>query len=181
MAHEPRNTSAMTSKCPLSSPSYLYWYTPSTPYPTKPSIPPERVTSNTSQPQRALTHIKKSYPAPTLEAAFLACYDTMWNGQIDISKPEHLATALGKVFRSEQEVRDVIAAASSPQIKADLSAVTERAVKELGAYGCPWFWVTNGEGKSEPFFGSDRWHFMWQFLELPFEDLRLIPAAGSKL
>ncbi|PLB33438.1 putative DSBA family oxidoreductase [Aspergillus candidus] len=132
-------------------------------------------------PQRALTHIKKSYPPPTLEAAFIACYDTMWNGQVDISKPEHLATALGKVFRSEQEVRDVIVAASSPEIKADLSAVTERTVKELGAYGCPWFWVTNGEGASEPFFGSDRWHFMWQFLGLPFEDLRLVPDGASKL
>jgi hypothetical protein len=30
-------------------------------------------------------------------------------------------------------------------------------VEKQGAFGCPWFWVTNSEGKSEPFFGSDRY------------------------
>jgi len=30
-------------------------------------------------------------------------------------------------------------------------------VEKQGAFGCPWFWVTNLEGKSEPFFGSDRY------------------------
>lgn len=106
----------------------------------------------------------------------------MWNGQLDISKPEHLTTALSKVFSSEKEVQDIVAAAGSPPIKALLETVTGHAVKELGAFGCPWFWVTNGEGIGEPFFGSDRWHFMWRFLELPFEDLRLIqPSEKAKL
>ncbi|RAO70509.1 uncharacterized protein BHQ10_006521 [Talaromyces amestolkiae] len=118
-----------------------------------------------------------SYSQSTFEAAFYACFDTMWNGQLDISKPEHLTTSLSKVFSLEKEVQDIIAAAGSPPIKALLEIVTGRAVKELGAFGCPWFWVTNGEGIGEPFFGSDRWHYMWRFLELPFEDLRLIPSS----
>ncbi|GMF76318.1 unnamed protein product [Aspergillus oryzae] len=96
----------------------------------------------------------------------------MWNGQLDISKPENLATALRNVF-SAQEVEKIITAAGTPEVKAELAATTERVVKELGAFGCPWFWVVNGEGKGEPFFGSDRWHFMWEFLGLPFDDLRL--------
>ena len=29
-------------------------------------------------------------------------------------------------------------------------------VEKQGAFGCPWYWATNSEGKSEPFFGSDR-------------------------
>jgi 2-hydroxychromene-2-carboxylate isomerase len=96
----------------------------------------------------------------------------MWKGQLDISKPENLAQALGTVFDGK-EVEDIIAAAGMPEVKAELAATTEKAVKELGAFGVPWFWVVNGEGKREPFFGSDRWHFMWEFLGLPFEDLKL--------
>ncbi|THC94500.1 hypothetical protein EYZ11_006023 [Aspergillus tanneri] len=97
----------------------------------------------------------------------------MWNGQLDISKPENLAVALEKTFSSKKEVEEILSAATSPKIKADLSAVTDKVVKEMGAFGCPWFWVTNGEGKGEPFFGSDRFHYMWAYLDLPFEDLKL--------
>jgi glutathione S-transferase kappa 1 len=103
----------------------------------------------------------------------------MWNGQLDISKPENLAKALGKVFPST-EVEEILAAAVSPEIKNELTATTARVVNELGAFGCPWFWVTNGEGRSEPFFGSDRFHFMWDFLELPHEDLRLKVEVEGK-
>ncbi|KAE8318847.1 thioredoxin-like protein [Aspergillus transmontanensis] len=123
-------------------------------------------------PQRALTYIKKHHPSQTFSAAFQSCFETMWNGQLDISKPENLAKALGNVF-SAQEVEKIITAAGTPEVKAELAATTERVVKELGAFGCPWFWVINGEGKGEPFFGSDRWHFMWEFLGLPFDDLKL--------
>lgn len=65
-------------------------------------------------------------------------------------------------------------------------------VEKQGAFGCPWFWVTNREGKGEPFFGSDRYvaplldeafypigassrfHFMWEFLDLPWQDVKLL-------
>jgi 2-hydroxychromene-2-carboxylate isomerase len=130
-------------------------------------------------PQRALTYIKRQH-AHKLVPAFLACFETMWNGQLDISKPENLAKALAKAF-SGAEVEEILAAAASPEIKNELTATTERVVKELGAFGCPWFWVTNGQGKSEPFFGSDRFHFMWDFLELPHEDLRLKVEGKAKL
>ncbi|GES62237.1 putative thioredoxin [Aspergillus terreus] len=123
-------------------------------------------------PQRALTYVKQRYPKAQFETAFLKCFETMWYGQLDISKPENLATALSGVFPAD-EVKEIIAAASSPKIKADLAATTEKAFKELGAFGCPWFWVVNGEGKGEPFFGSDRFHFMWDYLDLPHENLKL--------
>lgn len=54
-----------------------------------------------------------------------------------------------------------------------------------GAFGSPWFWVRNGEGKEEPFFGSDRFHFMWEYLGLPWQDIEILPpgakAGKSKL
>lgn len=124
------------------------------------------------QPQRALTYIKQATPKSQFEAAFQACFETLWKHQLDISKPEHLSTALRSVF-PEAQVQGILAEAASPRIKADLAAMTEKVVKEQGAFGCPWFWVRNGEGKEEPFFGSDRFHFMWRFLGLPFEDLKL--------
>lgn len=70
-------------------------------------------------------------------------------------------------------MHEILTAAANPEIKAQLAANTEKVVKEQGAFGCPWFWVRNAQGKEEPFFGSDRFHYMWRFLELPFEDLRL--------
>ncbi|KAF9887554.1 hypothetical protein FE257_010132 [Aspergillus nanangensis] len=125
-------------------------------------------------PQRALTYIKQRYPKAQFESAFLKCFMTMWNDQeqLDISQPENLAKALSGVFSAE-EIKEILAAAADPKVKGELSAVTEKAVKELGAFGCPWFWVANGDGKTEPFFGSDRFHFMWDYLDLPFENLKL--------
>lgn len=97
----------------------------------------------------------------------------MWYNHLDISSPENLIHALVRVFE-EAQIQDIMTEASSPKVKSKLVATTEKVVKELGAFGCPWFWVTNGKGVGEPFFGSDRFHFMWDFLEVPHEDLRLV-------
>ncbi|KAI9932251.1 hypothetical protein MW887_009762 [Aspergillus wentii] len=113
----------------------------------------------------------------TLETAFLNCFETMWLGQLDLSKPENLVLALGKSLEKHQ-VEEILTAAADPQIKGLLAATTERVIKEQGAFGCPWFWVDNGEGVKEPFFGSDRFHYMWEFLGLPYEDLRLNVKAS---
>ena len=55
-----------------------------------------------------------------------------------------------------EETEKILAGANSPEYKAKLLGVTKKVVEEQGAFGCPWYWVTNAEGKSEPFFGSDR-------------------------
>lgn len=54
-----------------------------------------------------------------------------------------------------------------------------KKVLELGAFGAPWMWVKNGEGKEEPFFGSDRCHFMWEFLKLPWRDIEVLPKGAE--
>lgn len=58
---------------------------------------------------------------------------------------------------------------------------TTHAFKDLGAFGCPWFWVHDGKGNAEPFFGSDRFHYMWDYLELPHQDLVLVKGPLEKL
>jgi hypothetical protein len=90
-----------------------------------------------------------------------------------------------------------MAAAGSPQIKQQLTDITKMVVEKRGAFGNPWFWVTNSAGKSEPFFGSDRYvlwllskgrgdfhrlfrfHFMWEFLGLPWQDVKLLPKEEA--
>ncbi|KAL2832675.1 thioredoxin-like protein [Aspergillus pseudoustus] len=131
-------------------------------------------------PQRALTYIKKTHSAALYEASYQACFDTMWNGHLDISVPENLALALSKVFSDESQVKDILAGASAPETKQALTDITGQVVSELGAFGCPWFWVHDGQGKAEPFFGSDRFHYMWDYLDLPHRDLELLGGGSPK-
>lgn len=56
-----------------------------------------------------------------------------------------------------EETEKILAGANAPEYKAKLMTVTKKVVEEQGAFGCPWYWVTNAEGKGEPFFGSDRY------------------------
>lgn len=130
-----------------------------------------------SQPQRALTFIKKQYDNEKFETAFLHCFEDMWKEkQIDISVPANLSTTLSKVF-TEAQVQEILQAAADPKIKEELTKTTARVVNDLGAFGCPWFWVRNGKGEQEPFFGSDRFHFMWEFLGIPHTRLQLQPKT----
>ena len=65
-------------------------------------------------------------------------------------------TVLLKNFTPTQ-ADEIIAGAQRPDIKQQLTDVTTMVVEKQGAFGSPWFWVTNSEGKAEPFFGSDRY------------------------
>lgn len=114
--------------------------------------------SNASQPQRALTFIKQHHPQPTFHKAFLALFRAMWTTSThhDISKPELLHAVLSDSHLfSPSEVDAILAGADDKKYKDMLLTETEK-VLGLGAFGSPWFWVRNAEGKEEPFFGSDR-------------------------
>ncbi|KIM80311.1 hypothetical protein PILCRDRAFT_822436 [Piloderma croceum F 1598] len=125
-------------------------------------------------PQRAMLYIKAHYPAPQFEAAFFSYFPALWvPPQSDLSKPTNLHTLLVQNFTSTQ-ADEIIAGAGTPEFKQKLTDITKMVVEKQGAFGCPWFWVTNSEGKSEPFFGSDRFHFMWEFLGLPWQDIKLL-------
>jgi hypothetical protein len=97
-----------------------------------------------------------------------------------LTKPENVAKALAEVpvgFRgvlggaggngeagrsrsdnkqfTPAEVEEIMRAAATSEMKEVLKATTQTAL-DRGAFGNPWLWVTNGDGKSEAFFGSDR-------------------------
>ncbi|GKT88374.1 LOW QUALITY PROTEIN: DSBA-like thioredoxin domain-containing protein [Colletotrichum tofieldiae] len=68
--------------------------------------------------------------------------------------------------------------AATQEIKDSVKAKTQEAI-ERGAFGAPWFWVVNDEGKGEPFFGSDRFHYMYEYLGVPYQDIAILPPQGK--
>ncbi|KAJ6077318.1 uncharacterized protein N7446_000254 [Penicillium canescens] len=108
-------------------------------------------------PQRCMIYIKRNFPREKYEKTFLTLWEWIFYKGIDISKPENLA----EVFRSNGY------------------SDSETAL-DKGAYGAPWFWVRNSEGKEEPFFGSDRFAFMWMYLGLPFQDVAIEEKGKEK-
>jgi 2-hydroxychromene-2-carboxylate isomerase len=104
----------------------------------------------------------------------------MWLQHLDLSTTENMLIALLKVF-NKQEADETMKAAQTPEVKQSLNDATKHAVEDLGAFGCPWFWVQNGRGNAEPFFGSDRFHYVWDYLEIPYRDLELQGPISGKL
>ncbi|KAF7983723.1 hypothetical protein HWV62_19673 [Athelia sp. TMB] len=130
-------------------------------------------------PQRAMLYVKDTFSNEKFEDVYGAVFRATWVApHRDLSKVDVLQTFLSEHF-TPTETAAILAAAASPAYKQKLSDVTKRVVEEQGAFGCPWFWVVNGAGKGEPFFGSDRFHFMWAFLGLPWEDVKLLPKDAK--
>lgn len=122
-----------------------------------PANTPESFQLTKAQPQRALCYIKSNYSSSILEKLWLSLFQSMWIEHINITIPESLNQALQQSYLfSNEEVETVVKAGAEKEWKDQLSANTEK-VLELGAFGAPWFWVRNEQGKEEPFFGSDRY------------------------
>ncbi|KAF9635658.1 putative dsba family oxidoreductase protein [Lasiodiplodia theobromae] len=126
-----------------------------------------------------MAYVKDSFPRDKYEASFRELFIAMFEEAKDMSKPALLAGALGRHF-SPDEVKRIIEAANTPEYKKKLSDNTQK-VLDQGAFGCPWFWVRNEKGDEEPFFGSDRFHFMWRYLGIPFTDIQIVAKDGPKL
>jgi glutathione S-transferase kappa 1 len=97
---------------------------------------------------------KATFPRTLYESAFQELWVGMWEQGLDVSKPGLLAEVLARHF-SHDDVKRILEAANTPEWKQKLLNNTQMAL-DKGAFGAPWFWVRNAEGKEEPFFGSDR-------------------------
>lgn len=64
---------------------------------------------------------------------------------------------------SEENLTLHVSRASSADVKLALKERTQEII-EWGAFGAPSMLVTNAEGKTEFFFGSDRWEHVADFL-----------------
>ncbi|KAK1691461.1 DSBA-like thioredoxin domain-containing protein [Colletotrichum godetiae] len=150
--------------------------------------------SMTVGPLRALHFIKANYPDATYQTAwhwFLHCF---WEPpNLNLTKPDVLAKAIAdapkqypppaggntqeKLF-SEADVKKIVQGAGSQEIKNSVKAKTQDAI-DHGAFGAPWFWAVNEQGKGEPFFGSDRFHFIYEYLGVPYQDIAILPPSGK--
>ncbi|KAL9484980.1 hypothetical protein ACSS6W_003769 [Trichoderma asperelloides] len=152
------------------------------------SPPDLMAVSHTISPLRALHYIKANYPKATFLAAFESLFMAFWTPpNVNLIPEENLRAVLqgaterpgqsgSKKLFTEEEVETIMQ--SRGKMKDALLATTKRAV-DLGAFGAPWLWVTNAKGESEPFFGSDRFHHIYRFLDIPHQDIAVL--APSKL
>ncbi|KAJ0161867.1 Glutathione S-transferase kappa 1 [Colletotrichum tanaceti] len=146
---------------------------------------------------RVLHVIKVRYPEAVYLTAWHWLLHCFWEPPaLDLTKPDVLAKALadaparyppgddaeGRLF-SEAEVRKILEGAATQEAKDAVKATTQEAV-DRGAFGAPWLWAVNDAGKGEPFFGSDRFHFVYDHLGVPYQDIAILPpqkSIGAKL
>ncbi|KAH8165950.1 hypothetical protein CIB48_g2273 [Xylaria polymorpha] len=145
----------------------------------------------TQLPLRALLAIKKTYPVAVYNAAWRWLYRCFWTPpQQQIKDEGPLREALAAMPRdlsgdnesqrlfSTAEVDKIIALAKQRESKDRLRKNTDEALTQ-GGFGAPWMMVRNSAGVVEPFFGSDRFAQMYQFLGLPYSPLQLLPALKT--
>ncbi|GAP87537.2 putative DSBA-like thioredoxin domain-containing protein [Rosellinia necatrix] len=155
-------------------------------------------------PMRAMTYIKAAFPAAVYTAAFGYLFHAFWtlhkvpNGapvlrevlseipagfslaSLSLSLPRDASaagtgtgTGAERLFTPEQVAR-VLDAVALAEVKGALKARVDEALAR-GAFGAPWIWATDARGRGEPFFGSDRWHCVYDFLGLPYRKMELLP------
>ncbi|OAA33134.1 Thioredoxin-like fold protein [Moelleriella libera RCEF 2490] len=129
---------------------------------------------------RALLFIKATYPPHVFLSAFYHLLYRFWTApNADVVADDDLAALLaeatelplpvtaatslpptagggrgGKRLFGRDEVARIMDGRAG--MKKKLVEDTTRLVEEGGAFGCPWFLVTNAKGSVEPVFGSDR-------------------------
>ncbi|KAI6783856.1 Dihydrofolate reductase-like protein [Emericellopsis cladophorae] len=134
--------------------------------------------------QRALHFVKQHYSHEILVATTATLMAKFWTPpHVNLTIDENLAQVLREVTDGGEQGNRVFTQDDVERImkgreemKERLKNTTQKAV-ELGAFGAPWLWVTNDSGKSQPFFGSDRFNHVYEFLGVPHQDVALLPPS----
>ena len=130
-------------------------------------------------PQRAMLVVKDRHTPEDFEKCFLDTWIYSFVTHIDISKTENLTKLLSEHFDGK-EVQEILRLMTTEEYKNKLTNNTKKALTQ-GAYGAPWFWMKNSEGKEEPCFGSDRFAYIFRFMGVDFEDIKIVDKSQSKL
>jgi len=123
--------------------------------------------------------VKENYHKRKFEDSFFELWAGVWEEQLDLSDPAQFQSVLERHF-TKDEATAIVKAGSEKQWKDQVLKNTEEALSR-GAYGAPWFWVRNSKGEEEPFFGSDRFHYMWDYLDVPHHDFQVLSTREAKL
>lgn len=129
-------------------------------------------------PQRAMLVVKDRHPREVFEQCFLDTWRYSFITHINIEKLDGLAKLLGTHF-DDAEVKEIMRLMATKEFKDKLTQNTKDAL-EQGAFGAPWFKLTNANGVEEPLFGSDRWAYMWDFLGIEYEDIRIVDKTKAR-
>ena len=176
---------------------------------TKHQTPPDLFErARTQSALRAMLFIKANYPKEKFHSTLHFLVHKFWTppnadvvdeGSLRALLLEATETPSGgaKLF-TEADVTRIMDGRA--QMKAKLAENTNKAV-ESGAFGCPWFLVTNSKGEVQPVFGSDRYslssaqklgvnlltnffggrfNHIYMHLGIPFQDVAIL-EPGSKL
>lgn len=118
-----------------------------------------------------MAYIVATQGQDAFEQVYAAVFRAVWQDNVNPATPEGLMGALGRVL-SPENAQEAARMGQQDAWKGALRANTDEALQR-GAYGAPWTWAEDGHGREEPFFGSDRFAHLWQFLGLPWEDMKL--------
>lgn len=130
-------------------------------------------------PQRCMLVVKDKYDQERFETAYAELWIYVFNKHIDLANVDNMRKCLREHF-DEGETEEILKLAATKPYKDRLTSETKRIVEDYGAFGAPWIWMTNGEGKSEPLFGSDRWAYLYRYMGVEFEDVKIVDKSASK-
>ncbi|BGP36222.1 hypothetical protein JCM10450v2_000118 [Rhodotorula kratochvilovae] len=126
---------------------------------------PSQFPLNTIHCMRVLRAIEKVAPAK-LEKATDRFYAAVWQPEagssaVDAINPSTFPALLAKdgLF-SESEIKQILTAANSDEVKGLLKTESKALVEDGGAFGFPWIVVERDDGEKRSFFGSDRFEAM---------------------
>jgi hypothetical protein len=159
---------------------------------------------------RALTYIKSAFPVIVYETAFAYLFHAFWTLHKIPNSEDILAEVLSEIpsdfylecfnapsssssahsstspspsssknLFNPNQVIQILDAISTTDVKKALKTRVDEALKR-GAFGAPWIWATDAKGRGEPFFGSDRWHCVYEFLGLPYQKMGLLLSPKQK-
>ncbi|TGJ84281.1 hypothetical protein E0Z10_g4477 [Xylaria hypoxylon] len=174
------------------------------------AIPAELMEAGkTVAPMRTLTYIRSAFPAEVYTTAFAYFFHAFWTlhkypnslalltevlSEIPVHfqlecfnsasasspiTPPPTSSSSEKLFTPEQ-VAQILNAVSTEEVKTALKARVDEALAR-GAFGAPWIWATDAQGRSEPFFGSDHLNFVYEFLGVPYQKMQLLPPQKPRL
>eukprot|EP01116_Phalansterium_solitarium_P005168 TRINITY_DN16556_c0_g1_i1.p1 TRINITY_DN16556_c0_g1~~TRINITY_DN16556_c0_g1_i1.p1 ORF type:complete len:226 (+),score=59.94 TRINITY_DN16556_c0_g1_i1:54-731(+) len=127
---------------------------------------PSTFPTNTLAAMRLLTVVAKESPAD-VERVARELWTRSWGRDLDIQSPASLLQTCLDVGISKETAERWLQASTSQETKDALKAATEDAVAR-GAFGAPTMFITTPDGKTDMFFGSDRYELIAHMYKLPW-------------
>ncbi|CCG81131.1 putative 2-hydroxychromene-2-carboxylate isomerase [Taphrina deformans PYCC 5710] len=126
---------------------------------------------------RALAALRKGENENDYLNCARALWRAGWTEHKDMSKPETFVEAFSTVIPQEK-AKQYVKAGSESEAKEEILATTKKILAD-GAFGLPWFDVTNKQGETEHFFGNDRWVHITDFLGVEWKGLTVCQGTPN--